>query len=275
MLNPNNQYNINWTKYNRLSQILFLSSFYPKSQPLDIFSRTLNSTRSQHALPDCLPKITPGCNWTTQWKILRMVPTWSTNTNVPVTRYRLNVLRCIPQWRYGFKRYWSNWKIKLLKFLTFFRSAYCDCVNLCPAIQGLVTKMDWRRNNCRVDRIPNDILRSSSVFWLLTADCCLNLYVSLLEQCNIFIVVFKDYFAHTSMLWLHYSWHWYRGDIMPFPHVPGDNLPCIPVRYCVHVDEVCKHYAPDKNQATHRMISSAKICQMQLELSHHTIRLPQ
>jgi len=32
--NPNNQYNISWTKYGRLSNDLFLSSSYPKTKPL-------------------------------------------------------------------------------------------------------------------------------------------------------------------------------------------------------------------------------------------------
>jgi len=33
-LSPNNQYNIYWTKYSRLSKYLFLSSSYPKTQLL-------------------------------------------------------------------------------------------------------------------------------------------------------------------------------------------------------------------------------------------------
>jgi hypothetical protein len=35
VLNPSNQYNIYWFKYNRLSILLFLSSSCPKTQPLD------------------------------------------------------------------------------------------------------------------------------------------------------------------------------------------------------------------------------------------------
>jgi len=34
VLNPNNQYNIYWTRNSRLSKYLFLSSFYPKTQAL-------------------------------------------------------------------------------------------------------------------------------------------------------------------------------------------------------------------------------------------------
>jgi len=34
VLNPNTQYNIYWIKYSRLSKKLFLSSSYPKTQPL-------------------------------------------------------------------------------------------------------------------------------------------------------------------------------------------------------------------------------------------------
>ena len=33
VLNPNNQYNIDWIKYNCLSKKLFLCSSYPKTQP--------------------------------------------------------------------------------------------------------------------------------------------------------------------------------------------------------------------------------------------------
>jgi len=39
VLSPNNQYNIYWTKYDRLSQDLFLSSSYPKTQPLALYSK--------------------------------------------------------------------------------------------------------------------------------------------------------------------------------------------------------------------------------------------
>ena len=34
VLNPNDQYNIYWTMYDRLSNDLCLSSSYPKTQPL-------------------------------------------------------------------------------------------------------------------------------------------------------------------------------------------------------------------------------------------------
>ena len=34
VLSPNNQYNIYWSKYDRLSKYLFLSSSYPKTQLL-------------------------------------------------------------------------------------------------------------------------------------------------------------------------------------------------------------------------------------------------
>jgi len=58
-------------------------------------------------------------------------------------------------------------------------------------------------------------------------------------------------------------------------HMPGDNFPCIPVGYRVHAGEVLKRYAPDKNRATHRMMSYQTVCQMKLELRHLIIHLIQ
>jgi len=58
-------------------------------------------------------------------------------------------------------------------------------------------------------------------------------------------------------------------------HATGDNLPHIPVRYHVHAGEVLKCYAPDKNQAIHRMISYQTMCHIKLELRHLTTRLMQ
>jgi len=63
-------------KYNRFSNLLFLSSFYPKTQPLDLASRALRSMLSQCSLPASLLRITPDHNCTTHWTILRMVIAW-------------------------------------------------------------------------------------------------------------------------------------------------------------------------------------------------------
>jgi len=57
-------------------------------------------------------------------------------------------------------------------------------------------------------------------------------------------------------------------------HVPGDNLPRIPVGYRAHAAEVLKRYAPDKNQAMQYMVSCQTICQMKLELRHLAILEP-
>jgi len=74
----------------------------------------------------------------------------------------------------------------------------------------------------------------------------------------------------TTLLIIVLSWY-----VMPFQHASNNNLPRIPIDYRVHVDEIIKPYAPDKNQAIHRMISWRTMCQLELELRHLAIRLPQ
>jgi len=47
VLNPNNQYKIYWVKYSRLSKKLFLSSSYPKTQPIDLLRELTLTSRSK------------------------------------------------------------------------------------------------------------------------------------------------------------------------------------------------------------------------------------
>ena len=66
----------------------------------------------------------------------------------------------------------------------------------------------WMRDEMvysKVDRILNNILRSSSVFWLLTVGCSLNFF-SWPEPCHLLIVIFEGLYTHTSTLWL----YWYQ-----------------------------------------------------------------
>jgi len=117
-----------------------------------------------------------------------------------------------------------------------------------------------------IDRICNNILRLSSVFWLLTVDSCWYSFLiartmpSLYSRLHWFVCPYFN--AMTTMLMIALSWS---------HHAPGDNMPCIPVSYRVHTSEVLKHYAADKNQAIQRMISCQTMCQMKLELRHLAI----
>jgi len=101
VLNAKNEYNIYWTTYNCQAKILFLSSFYPKTQPLHLLGRDLKSTHSQRPLPDVHLSITSGRNRITCWKILWMVTTQQTNSNVPGNHDCLNAWHSIPQCRCG------------------------------------------------------------------------------------------------------------------------------------------------------------------------------
>ena len=58
--------------------------------------------------------------------------------------------------------------------------------------------------------------------------------------------VHQDFDAITSMLLIALSWS---------RNAPGDNMLHIPVGHRVDADKVLKHYAADKNQAIHCMIS--------------------
>ena len=58
-------------------------------------------------------------------------------------------------------------------------------------------------------------------------------------------------------------------------HAPGDNIPRIPVGYHVHAGKILECYAPDKNQAIHRMISCQTMCLMKLELRNHAVHVSQ
>jgi hypothetical protein len=130
------------------------------------------------------------------------------------------------------------------------------------------SRVDSRGVIMVIDRIRNNISRSSSVFWLLTVDCWLHsLFI-----CGI----------------LPYLYSCLRGPVHPFfntittllmialsrsRHAPSDNMPCIPVGYCVHGDEVVNQYCSDNNQAIVRMISCLTKCQIDLELRQLEMRL--
>ena len=62
---------------------------------------------------------------------------------------------------------------------------------------------------------------------------------------------------------------------MPYLYMPGDNFPHIPVDSRVHADEGLKRYPHDTNPAIHSMTSYQTLHQMNLELRHFTICLPQ
>jgi len=64
----------------------------------------------------------------------------------------------------------------------------------------------WSRNGLKtkwlqtIDRILNNSLRSSLLFWLVTVDCCISLFFSLPKQYHLNIVVFEGLYANTLML---------------------------------------------------------------------------
>jgi len=103
-LHPNRQYNIYWTKYNRLSKMLFLYMSYPKSQPLDWLSRAIRfalSMRSQQSLLFLWPTTTPHQSLTNLRKILRMPITQYTSIDAPGSRSRWILWSSITQLRCG------------------------------------------------------------------------------------------------------------------------------------------------------------------------------
>jgi len=129
------------------------------------------------------------------------------------------------------KRCSSNAQRRLPNDTTMRCSVNSAHVEWSPGTQGPVMSV-YERSNCNgfiVDRILNNISRSSSVFWLLTVDWCLIQFFSLPEQCPLFIVVLEGLDAHTSTLWL-----WW-----------------LPHRDYAH--KVLMVVAPDQNQAIDRM----------------------
>jgi len=88
--------------------------------------------------------------------------------------------------------------------------------------------------NNLIDGIVSNILRLSSVFWMLTVDCSLSLFFSLPEQYHLFIVVFEGLYTHTSMRWLQCFMKAVSRSLHATNHAPGDKVPRIPIRYHVH-----------------------------------------
>jgi len=100
----------------------------------------------------------------------------------------------------------------------------CICVNAYKSWSRRWIRVVKVIVNVLIKRILDNILRSSSVFWMLTVDCGLSLFLSLPGQCHLFIVVIEVVYAYTSTLWLQSSWERYLGHVM--------NQVMCPVKTC-------------------------------------------